>query len=496
MSQKDLLDSTILRQTKEEIVILGAGPSSLACAMELSRKEKKALLLEKDTQVGGLAKTLVFKEGEFVFRTDLGPHRFFSKNKYLYEFIEDLLDEKWIQVNRKTRQLINGKYYDYPIKALQAFKNIGPIRATKMVLSYMRAVYVYRIRGKEIKSFEDYIVANFGYELGSFNMLNYSEKIWGITCTQVHADWAKQRIKGLSLRTAILNAVLPNKKKDGPKTLVDTFFYPQYGAGLIYETIAEKIVEKGFTLELETQPTRIVHSGNKIVSIHVTGPQGSYTVEPKTVVSSIPITQFLSLLEPAPPEEVMQAAHSLSWRDQVYLFVTLNRENVTDDNWIYIPDADITMGRISEMKNFSKDMCPEGMTSMMIEHFVNEGDAVWMMKDEELFEHTMKDVERLGLFKRDEVRKFYVIKRRHVYPVYDLVYEEHLAVIKQYLDTFENLYYIGRPGRFKYNNQDHSLEMGIMAAHGICTGTKPDYDNVGSEQEYFEEGRLNTKKTK
>jgi protoporphyrinogen oxidase len=458
--------------------------------MELTKAGKTATVIERDTKVGGLAQTLVFKEGDLTFRTDIGPHRFFSKNKYLYDFIEGLLHEKWIQVPRQTRQLIEGKYYDYPIRALQAFKNIGPFRAARMVLSYLHALYVYRLCKKPIHNFEDYIVANFGKELGDFNMLNYTEKIWGLPCSKLHADWARQRIKGLSLRTAVINALFKKQVRNGPKTLVDTFYYPQFGAGLVYETIADKITQAGSTLLFNHMPTKVRHEGGRITAVEVTNGTETFTHHPEYLVSSIPITMFLSQLDPAPPREVLDAASALSWRGQVYLFITLDRPSITNDNWIYIPDRDIPMGRLSEMRNFSKDMAPEGKTSMFVEYFVNQGDAVWNMSEDDLFELTMRDVERLKLFSRREVRKYYQIKRPYVYPVYDLAYPEHLKIIKAYLDTLENLYYIGRPGRFKYNNQDHSLEMGIAAAKGILAHARPNFDHIGAESEYFEEGEL------
>jgi len=494
-SQKHKSDPTrsALRSI-ESIYILGAGPAGMATAMELSKAGKTATIVERDSRVGGLAQTLEFKEGDLVFRTDIGPHRFFSKNQYLYDFIEDLLDEKWIRVPRQTRQLIEGKYYDYPIKALQAFKNIGPLRAVKMVASYGVGAVQYRVFNRPVESFQDYIVANFGYELGKFNMLNYTEKIWGVSCKQLHPDWARQRIKGLNLTTALKSALFGGGAKQA-KTLVDEFYYPQYGTGLIYETIRERITNAGFSFHMESEPTKIEHEHGRITRVTLNTPDGEKTIEPDTLVSSIPITHFMSLLDPAPPAAVLEALAGLSWRAQVYLFVTLDREKVTDDNWIYIPDSDVPVGRIAEMKNFSTDMCPEGKTSLFLEFFVTEGDEVWNMSKEELFEVAMKDMERLGLFTRDEVRNYYHIKRRHVYPVYDLGYPERLAVVKEYLDTFTNLYYIGRPGRFKYNNQDHSIEMGIAAARGLVQGERPDFDSIGGEQEYFEKGKLAEEKS-
>lgn len=491
---------------RQEIVIIGAGPAGMACAMELYRAGKSSLVVEKDSQVGGLAKTLIFQEGEYVFRTDIGPHRFFSKNKYLYDFVEDLLHEQWIQVHRQTRQLIEGKYYDYPVNALQAFKNIGVLRAAGMGLSYAQAMVTFGLFRKKITNFEDYVVANFGKKLGEFNMLNYTEKIWGIPCTEIHPDWAKQRIKGLNLINALKSALVKNNA-DKPKTLVDAFYYPQHGTGLIYQTIAEKITTNGSTLRTQTYPVKICHDGHSITKVILesnsesnasadlsTKSKRSEEIEPTYVVSSMPITDIINLLDPRPPEEIFDAIKNLRWRAQVYLFITIDQEQITNDNWIYFPNKEIPFGRISEMKNFSKDMSPKDKTSLFVEFFVNENDEIWNLSKEALFDLTMLHLEKLGMLQRKKVRKYYVFKKRHVYPVYDIFYQKYLETIKQYLDQFENLFYIGRPGRFQYTNQDHSLEMGIIAAKSIINKKRYNLETIGAEHEYFEEGYHKDKK--
>lgn len=475
----------------EKIIILGAGPAGMACAMELYKAGKKSTILEKDTAVGGLAKTLVFKEGDLQFRTDIGPHRFFSKNKYLYDFIGPLLEEKWMLVPRQTRQLIEGKFYDYPIHALQAFRNIGPLRSAGMFFSYVIAFFQYRTY-KKVNSFEDYVVANFGRKLAEFNMINYTEKIWGIPASTIHPDWATQRIKGLNLISTLVN-IFFKKSADEPKSLVDSFYYPQFGTGLIYETIAKKITEGGSEILTESFPTKIHHDGSRITQVELSIKGTHVTVSPEHLVSSIPLTHFVGLLEPQAPAEVLQAIDALSWRAQAYLFITLDKESVTKDNWIYFPNKDIPFGRVAEMKNFSADMSPKGKTSLFVEFFVTEGDAIWNMSTEELFELAIPHFEKLGLFTREEVRACYSLKKSHVYPVYDLLYTAHLQVIKEYMDGFANLQYIGRPGRFRYNNQDHSLEMGIVAAKSIVSGKRYDFEDIGMEKEYFEKGNISQK---
>lgn len=480
-----------------EILILGAGPAGLACAMELSRKGKKSLIVERDDQVGGLAKTLTMREGEHVFLTDIGPHRFFSKNQYLYDFIEDMLREEWRQVPRLTRQFIDGKFYDYPVKAAQVFKNIGLWKSMRIGFDYAWARLCYGLFKKKMTTFEDYVVANFGRTLAEFSMINYTEKIWGIPARTIHPDWARQRISGLNLISVLKNALGlgGEKSKGAPKSLVDTFFYPQFGTGRIYQEIQRHLNKAGNTIATNSEPLAVRHDGNKITEVDVRFADGNVrTLKPGKVVESVPITRFLDLLDPPPPKEVLAAANGLKWRAQVYLFLTLDKDQVTKDNWIYFPNKDIPFGRTSEMKNFSKDMCPEGKTSFFIEFFAFETDPVWHMTKEQLTDLVMPYFEKWGFFTRKDVRQAYLMKRSCVYPVYDMDYDKRLQVVRQWLDKLDNLIYLGRPGRFRYTNQDHSLEMGIVASRMILEGRKYDLDAIGSESEYFEKGPIYEKR--
>ncbi len=483
-----------------ENLILGAGPAGLACAMELSRKGRHSFVVERDEQVGGLAKTLRIREGDDVFLTDIGPHRFFSKNQYLYDFIEDLLHEEWRKVPRLTRQFIDGKFYDYPVKALQVFKNIGPWKSARIVLDYFRARLSYGVFGKPMATFEDYVVANFGRTLAEFSMINYTEKIWGIPARTIHPDWAKQRIHGLNLWSVFVNvvkhAVLGRRKGAAkPKSLVDEFYYPQFGTGRIYEEIKSHLVATGTTLHTGSEPVRVRHDGARITEVDVRLADGTVrTIRPDRVVESVPITRFLELLDPPPPPEVLEAARGLKWRAQVYLFLTLDKESVTKDNWIYFPNKEIPFGRTSEMKNFSSDMCPPGKTSFFVEFFAFETDAIWTMTKEQVLDLVLPYFEEWGFFTRQEVRQSYLWKRPCVYPVYDLDYDQRLGTVKHWLDRLDNLIYLGRPGRFRYTNQDHSLEMGIVASRMILEGRKYDLDAIGSENEYFEKGPIYEKR--
>lgn len=483
-------------QPKYETLIIGAGPAGMAAAMELTWANKEFAVVEKASSVGGLAKTYTIKEGDDVFRTDNGPHRFFSKNAYLYDFIGDVLKERWIVVRRQTRQFIDGTFFDYPVKIAQVIKNVGPWRVLVIMSGYAAARFRHRFFWKPMTNFYDYAVANFGLPLARFNILNYTEKIWGVSTKELHADWATQRISGLNVTTLVLNAVKKMLRIGGSvkaKSLVDSFYYPEEGTGTIYETIRGRIEEKGHPVFVNTHPTKIFHDGRRLTKATLSTSQGDRDVAFDRLVESIPITDFLTLLDPLPPADVLAAAHGLRFRSQVHLFITLNKDRITDDQWIYFPDEKIPFARVSEMKNFSEKMCPPGKTSWFIEFFCNEGDAVSRMTADELFEAAMPHIEKAGFFTRKDVRRYYRFPGGKDYPIYDLTYERNLNVLKTYLDGFENLYYIGRPGRFKYTNQDHSLEMGIMAAKSIIDGKRRDLEAVGSEKAYFEAGALPSK---
>lgn len=479
-------------------LILGAGPAGMASAMELVRAGKHVTVVEKADQVGGLAKTLTYEEPSGTFRTDIGPHRFFSKNQYLYDFIEDLLKEEWRQVQRLTRFCVEGKFYLYPIRIRNVLSQIGMVKAFRMVMDLLIEKVRARVAPRSQRTFEDYVLAAFGRTLAEFNMIGYTEKIWGLPCREISINWATQRIKGLSVLSALKKALFP--KHDGPKTLVDSFYYPSFGSGTIYEAIRQRIEKAGSDVLLSTEPSAIrwngspasapegATAGRRVTGVDLQSSAGATTLTPGAVISSVPPSVLVKLFNPAPPADVLDAARHLRFRSQVYLFLIIDKDSVMRDNWIYFPDKNIPFGRISEMKNFSVEMAPPGKTSLMIEFFCFEGDRIWNMNKDELVAETVPILERFGFFTRSQVLSSHHFRIAHVYPLYDLHYEEHAKTVMKWLDGFENFYAVGRPGRFRYTNQDHSLEMGILAAQSILTGVRKDIETVGAEQEYFERG--------
>ncbi len=479
--------------------------------MELDKAGRAFAVAEKADGVGGLSRTYVIREkgpgsvaganhasdeAWFEFRTDNGPHRFFSKNQYLYEFIGGVLNERWITVKRQTRQFIDGKFFDYPVNAGQVLKNLGLFMVARVLVDYAVAVVKYRWLKAPVRNFKDFSYASFGKTLAEFNIINYTEKVWGVPTEQLHQDWAGQRIKGLDVAAVVKKILFGNS---GAKSLVDAFQYPETGTGLIYDTIAEKIRAGGTTIATGIRPLRVRHAPS--LRLRGTGEVHRVTsammsdgneVAFDNLIESVHIVDFLKLMDPPPPREVTEAAAKLRYRSQVYLFITLDKESVTGDQWIYFPKPEVPFERWSEMRNFSAMMSPAGKTSLFIEFFCFEDDPKWTMTADQLLDLVLPVAEQGGFFAKQDVRHAYAFRGGKDYPIYDLDYKRNLAVIKAWLDRFENLQYIGRPGRFKYTNQDHSLEMGMYAAYSIIEGKKRDLESIGAETEYFEKGSLPT----
>jgi protoporphyrinogen oxidase len=470
-----------------KVLIFGAGPSGLAAAFELDKAGTRFIVAEKAPVVGGLARTLTY--GDFI--TDIGPHRFFSKNKYLYALISGLLGEHWIKVDRLTRFHVRGKYLMYPVQLGDALRNIGVFLGLRMLADYGWQ----RLRGLLVdtsspKNFEEKVVSDFGRSLAGLNMLNYTEKIWGLPCSQISPDWATQRIKNLSVVEVIKKTLV--KGKDSPKTLVDQFYYPDLGTGMIYESIKARI-EAGRCGEVRvnTFPVKVSHGGGRILSVTLKNTNGDeYEVRPENLVSSMPVTELLPLFDPPPPPRVLAAAGALKFRSHVALFLAVNKPTVFPDQWVYFPDSHVPFGRIMEPRNFSRRLAPEGKTSLQIEFFCWHGDEIWNSGKERLVELSLVYLSKIGLLRAEEVLDSFVHREKHAYPVYDLGYKPNLGAVKDYFKQFSNLQLVGRAGSFRYNNQDHALEMGILAARNIIEGASYDIDEVGAEQEYFEKGNI------
>ena len=467
-----------------KIAIIGAGPAGLAAAYVLAGNDGEVTLLEKEGFVGGISRTIE-KNG---YRFDLGGHRFFSKNSEINAFLNNLIGEELVDVSRQSRIYFKNKYFDYPLQPRNAVFGLGFIAASQILYSYIWQRLKKVFSQREIITLQDWVVDKFGQKMFELYFKSYSEKVWGISCDRIAAEWVAQRIKGMSLTAAIKSAVMP-RPKDAPLTLLRQFQYPRLGIGRICERMAES-VNKNNRVILNSPIVSVNVEKNQIkslVSKTVLGQTQIYTAE--EFVSSMPITELLTSMNPAAPKDIIGAASQLRYRDVIIVTLMLDKEKVTDDTWLYIHEPKIKFGRIHEPKNWSTDMSPVGKTSLVIEYFCFEGDSIWNKTDAELAQDAIRDlVEKLGFIKEKDVNGYCVVRVKKAYPMYELGYKKYLNKILDFLSGFKNLQLVGRNGTFRYNNMDHSIEMGMKAAKRIL-GHSEDVLAVNDSNEYLEEIR-------
>ncbi len=449
-----------MKGEKYEVAILGGGVAGLSAGYVLSKAGVNLAVCESGAAVGGLSRTIV--QGEFRF--DLGGHRFFTKNRKLENFVRQLMGEEFIVAPRKSRIYLRSRYFDYPLKPLNALFGMGILKSIKIISDCCFKRLKNLLTKPAIISLEDWVVSNFGREMFNLYFREYSEKVWGISCKRISEEWVAQRIRGLSLTVAIKNAFF---KSNEIATLIERFLYPPLGIGRISEKMQEEI-EKSNRVFLNTRAERANHSSTRINSIVANG----ITLEAEEFISSIPLTALVKMLHPAPPKEVLESAEKLRYRDTIIVAVMLNRDRITDLTWIYFPERKIPFGRIHEPKNWSIKMAPEGKTALVAEYFCFKGDKTWEASDEKLAEVTIQNLEKLGFIKRSEVIGSTVVRVEKAYPLLEIGYREHYDRIFDYLSRFKNLQIIGRGGMFRYHNMDHAIETGIKAAENIRRGEK------------------------
>ncbi len=459
------------------VIVIGAGPAGLAAANELVALGMHPLVLESGAEVGGIARTVTYKGHRF----DIGGHRFFTKINSIHALWQDMLADDFLAVQRKSSTLYNGRFYTYPLRAANAFKNLGIIESSRVVVSYLKAQLFPNLVDD---TFEKWMTNRFGRRLFLMFFKTYTEKVWGRPCGVIQADWAAQRIKGLTMLSIVAKAFFG---AGSAKTLIDSFHYPKAGPGMMWDRFREAIIRAGGRLQAECVVTGLRHHNGAITSLRVGDDRDSKDVPVDQVISSIPITDLLSALEPVPPVEVLTAAENLSYRALVMVGLILNRENLFPEQWIYIHDSDVIVGRIQNFKNWSPEMVADGrQTNIGMEYFCDAGDAFWNRPDEAIIDTAAHELEKLGLAGRHEVVDGFVVRQAKAYPVYDQGYRRHLEIIRRYLDGFENLQTIGRNGTHRYNNMDHSMQSGILAARNIH-GKQYDLWQVNEEPAYNEE---------
>ncbi len=469
---------------QKKVVIIGAGPAGLTAAYQLCKENVESVVLEKDTVVGGISRTVNYKG----YLYDIGGHRFFTKVKAVDEMWREVMGEKkFLHRSRLSRIYYNKKFFYYPLKATNALLGLGILNSFLMLGSYMKA-QVFPIKNEV--SFEDWISNRFGKRLYNTFFKTYTEKVWGIPCNEISADWAAQRIKGLSLIETIKNALLsaqPKNKGDIIKTLIDSFDYPEKGPGQMWEMVAESIQKRGSELKMKSSVEGIVWQKGKVTALELDVDGKKETVAGTDFISSMPIQELVRKMKPEPPAEVKEAADKLGYRDFLTVSLIVNKPDLFQDNWIYIHDSAVKVGRIQNFKNWSPEMVPDpNKTCLGLEYFCFEGDGLWTTSDEELIKLATKELGVLGLVDPKDVEDGAVVRMPKAYPIYDSVYVEAVNTIREFLTGLGNLYLVGRNGMHKYNNQDHSMLTAMLSVKNIL-GANYDVWEVNVDNEYHEE---------
>jgi len=467
---------------EHEVVVIGAGPAGLTAARELARHDVPTTVLEADGVVGGISRT-VERDG---WRFDIGGHRFFTKVPRVRGFWDEVLpDGEFLLRPRRSRILYRGRFYDYPLRPLGALRNLGPVEAARCAASYVRA----RIRPPTDQShLAGWVAARFGERLYRHFFESYTEKVWGMPVSKMPADWAAQRIKNLSLASAIVNAVLPKRNKKDITSLIEEFQYPMLGPGMMWERARDLVTSRGGSVVMQAPVAAVRHKGGKATAV-VTARNGAEVVYPADhVISSMPLPELVLAMDPPAPTEVQRAARRLSHRDFLTVALVVPQSDGFPDNWIYIHSPDVKVGRIQNFASWSPYLVKDGMTCLGLEYFVFEGDDLWTMPDDGLVKLGAAELERLGLARAADVEAGYVVRMPKAYPVYDEGYKAAVDVLREWLAAnVPNVHPVGRNGMHKYNNQDHSMLTALLSVENILDGSGHDVWSVNVDEDYHEE---------
>jgi protoporphyrinogen oxidase len=468
-----------------DLAIVGAGPSGMAAAYETVRHGGSVTVIERLNRVGGLSRTIPHDGCLF----DIGPHRFFTKNEEVRQLFADVVAEDLVRVPRLTRIFFRNKFFNYPLTPANALFGVGVVDAAAIMGSYTSQRILRAMAPREPMNFEEWITDQFGSRLFNLFFKNYTEKVWGIPCTQIGADWAAQRIKGLSLIQAIWNALYKSKQKT-IKTLVDEFLFPRLGAGQFYEKMAATVSLKGGEVRTGCEVTQVQRDGFRIRSLTLKRTDGrTETIEARHFLSSAPLTEIVLAMTPEPPRDVIEACRGLRYRHHVGVHLKL-KQNPFPDNWIYVHSKDLKMARIANYRNFSKAMTDgEGVSPLTVEYFTFPEEETWRRSDEELVGLATAELRGMRLLDANAISSAFVVRSEKAYPVIEIGFQQKIDTIKSWLDKMENFLPIGRCGMFKYNNQDHAIATGLLAARTFLGLGKFDPWLVNIDAEYHESGQ-------
>jgi protoporphyrinogen oxidase len=468
-----------------DFVVIGAGPAGLTAGYELVKLGFRPIVIEQQNLVGGLASTAQYRGYYF----DMGGHRFFTKVQEVKKMWQEVLRENFLCRPRLSRIYYNGKFFYYPLRPFNALKGLGLWEGLLVLLSYLKWQLLPHRRED---TFEQWVTNRFGKRLFQIFFKAYTEKVWGISCSELKAEWAAQRIKDLSLRTALMSMFL--KPKTTIKTLIEEFDYPRYGPGMMWNAVKSEIERGAGTVLTEAEVVQVNRTGRRIDSVVVRHRGREETINGTSFISSMPVTDFVRRLYRS-PAAVVDAAVRLRYRDFLTVVCIVNKPELFPDNWIYVHDPKVQVGRIQNFKNWSPDMVPDSTkTSLGLEYFCTEGDALWTTSDEDLLQLAKCELERIGLCRAAEVEDGCVVRVPKAYPVYGSDYREALAVVREFVDSLENFRTIGRNGLHRYNNQDHAMLTGMLAVRSMVLGEPHDLWSINTEQDYHEEVRTTASK--
>ena len=479
-----------------DVFVIGAGPAGLTAAYLLTKQGIATTVIEADPHyVGGISRTASYKN--FLF--DIGGHRFFSKSKEVVDLWNEILPDDFISRPRMSRIYYNGNYFSYPLKAFEALTNLGPIESAMCVLSFM---YKQAFPNEKPVTFHEWVANQFGERLFSIFFKTYTEKVWGMSCDEISADWAAQRIKGLDLGVAVVNALKRALKprragrsaaaSGGPvvKTLIESFQYPRKGPGMMWEAAARHIRKRGGKLLMGRELARLAYDADrKLWRVDVATADGrSETYTARHVISSAPLRELMDKLSPRPISYLH--ARELRYRDFLTVALMVRKPDLFADNWIYIHDPAVKVGRVQNFRSWSPEMVPEGMSCLGLEYFCFEGDDLWNAADADLIALAKDEIARIGLINGADVVDACVVRQAKAYPVYDDHYRDNVAMIRLDLATsYPTLHLVGRNGMHKYNNQDHAMMTAMLTARNLLAGERiHDVWDVNEDAEYHEAG--------
>lgn len=442
-------------------VVIGGGPAGLTAAYELTSKGQRILLLEATPHLGGLARTEVYRG----YRFDVGGHRFYTRIPEIQRLWEELLDSDFISVNRLSRIYYRGKFFDYPLSFGNALANLGLRESVAAAASYLKARLFPHRREENL---EQWLSNRFGPRLYRVFFKTYTEKVWGMPCHEISAEWANQRIQDLTLASAIASALGMNIRA---KTLIRSFLYPRLGPGMLWERMRDRILQAGSEVLLCTPVIGFRHRAGRVTHVCFTQNGASQVIPCASVISSMPLNELVQRLDPPPPEGILASARALRYRAFLMVGLILQGRDLFPDNWIYVHSPEVAVGRIQNFTNWSAALVPSPEhTTLGMEYFCHEGDALWREQDSSLIALATRELEQLGLAKGSPVLGGIVIRQPRAYPVYDAEYRTHVARLRDYLQGFDNLQTIGRNGMHRYNNLDHSMLTGLLAARNLLGG--------------------------